>query len=349
MGVDSASGADPGKEGQAMWYIGIDLHRRTVVIAMVSDDGRTVRPRHFKCSDTGGIIKYLSGHRPFRAVIEASASYRWLYDLLGEHGEVVLAHPLRLRAIWSGRAKTDDLDSMELAKLLRGDLIPTSYVPPADYQALRDLTRARSRLVNERTDAVCQVRALLARANIEAPYKRLFGPRGRRWLSLVELDAASSAVKAELVLRLDHFERAIDLMDEELSAAAEGFPQTEALTVIHGIGLYTALLVVAELGEPGRFGRAAQVGAYAGLTSRVRQSGATEHRGAISKEGSRWLRWILTEAAMKVIRKDEALRRFYDRIRKRSGWRRARVAVARKLAEICWKRLMRWHEERDAA
>ena len=80
----------------------------------------------------------------------------------------------------------------------------------------------------------------------------------------------------------------------------------------------------------------------------MRQSGETERRGPISKEGSPWLRWILVEAAPKVIRKDEALRRFYDRIRKRSGWRRARVAVARKLAEICWKRLMRWHSERAA-
>ena len=348
MGVDSASGADPGKEGRLMWHVGIDLHRGTAVIAMVSDDGQTVRPRRFKCSDTGGIIKHVSSRGAFRAVIEASASYRWLYDLLSEHGEVVLAHPLRLRAIWSGRAKTDELDATELAKLLRADLIPTSYVPPPEYQALRDLTRARSRLVNERTDAVCQLRALLARANIEAPYKRLFGPRGRRWLSLVELDAASSAVRDELVSRLEHFEGAIYRMDEELAVVAERFPQAAALTAIHGIGLYSALLVVAELGEPGRFGRASQVGAYAGLTSRVRQSGQTEHRGAISKEGSRWLRWILTEAAMKVIRKDEALRRFYDRIRKRSGWRRARVAVARKLAEICWKRLMEWHREEAA-
>jgi transposase len=331
-----------------MWHVGIDLHRRTVVIAMVSDDGQTVRPRHFKSSDTAGIIKCLSERRPFRAVIEASASYRWLYDLLSAHGEVVLAHPLRLRAIWSGRAKTDDLDSKELAKLLRADLIPRSYVPPAKYQGLRDLTRARARLVMERTHAVSSLRALLARANIEPPYRRICGPRGRAWLSGVELGDAADAVRDELVERLAHFERAIAEMDRRLSETADRFPEREALTCLYGFGEYSALLVVAELGEPGRFSRAEQVGAYSGLTSRVRQSGEREHRGAISKEGSPWLRWILVEAAPKVIRKDEALRRFYDRIRKRSGWRRARVAVARKLAEICWKRLVRWHAGRAA-
>jgi len=63
-----------------MWYVGIDLHRRTVVIAMVSDEGKRIRPRHFKCSDTAGILKFVCERRPFRAVIEASSSYRWLYD-----------------------------------------------------------------------------------------------------------------------------------------------------------------------------------------------------------------------------------------------------------------------------
>jgi transposase len=340
--------ADPGKEGRIMWYVGIDLHRKTVVIAMVSDDGEAVRPRRFKCSEAGRIIKYLSGHSPFRAVIEASSSYRWLYDLLSAHGEVVLAHPLRLRAIWSGRAKTDELDSMELAKLLRADLIPRSYVPPAEYLALRDLTRARAKLVMQRAEAVSSLRALLARANIEPPYRKISGPCGRAWLSEVDLGEAAGSVRDELVERVAHFERAIAGMDRRLAGAADRFPEREALTCLYGIGEYSALLIVAELGEPGRFSRAEQVGAYSGLTSRVRQSGETERRGPISKEGSPWLRWILVEAAPKVIRKDEALRRFYDRIRKRSGWRRARVAVARKLAEICWKRLMKWSAEHAA-
>jgi len=101
-----------------MWYAGIDLHRRTAVIALASDGSRRVRPRTFQCSDPGRIAEHLGRHRPFRAVIEASGTYRWLHDLLSPEGEVVLAHPLRLRAIWSGRAKTDKLDAKVLADLL---------------------------------------------------------------------------------------------------------------------------------------------------------------------------------------------------------------------------------------
>ena len=97
-----------------------------------------------------------------------------------------------------------------------------------------------------------------------------------------------------------------------------------------------------------RFRDACQVGAYAGLTTRVHPSGGHCHYGNISRQGSPWLRWILVEAAMKVTRKDDPLKNFYTRIRKRSSAKKARVAVARKLAEICWKRLRRWHRQQTA-
>jgi len=81
----------------------------------------------------------------------------------------------------------------------------------------------------------------------------------------------------------------------------------------------------------------------------VRQSGQTEHRGGISKQGSRWLRWILVQAAMKLVRQDERLSNFYTRVRKRAGRNVARVAAARKLAGICWVRLRAWQRAHAAA
>src|ERR1019366_1785982 len=105
------------------------------------------------------------------------------------------------------------------------------------------------------------------------------------------------------------------------------------------------LLIVGELGEVDRFHTAKQGGAYAGLTARVNQSGGHCYRGSVTRQGSPWLRWILVEAAMHVVKQDEALKNFYTRVRKRSSAKIARVATARKLAEICWKRLRRWHKE----
>ena len=274
-----------------MNVVGIDLHKVFLVVAVEDENGPVGKPKRLWCRDEDAIVEHFRALQPFRAVIEASCSYRWLYELLSPLGSVVLAHPYRLRAIVAARAKTDKLDAALLAQLLRADLIPQAYIPPEPFQQLRDVARD------------------------------------------------------ELLRRLDHFVREIQTMDAELERQADAFPEIEALTVLHGIGEYSALLIVAEIGEPGRFGSAKQVGAYAGLTARVNQSGSHCYHGHITKQGSRWLRWILVQAAMKIVRKDQKLNNFYTRIRKRSGRNVARVAVARKLAGICWLRLRRWHRE----
>ena len=114
---------------------------------------------------------------------------------------------------------------------------------------------------------------------------------------------------------------------------------------LHGVGLYTALVIVAEFGDVRRFRRAKQAGTYTGLTSRTDQSGGHVYRGHITRQGSPFLRHVLIQAAMKIVHKDVGLANFHTRIRKRSSAKIARVATARKLAEICWKRLVRWHAE----
>jgi transposase len=150
-------------------------------------------------------------------------------------------------------------------------------------------------------------------------------------------------VRDELLARLAHYDAALSTQDKLLDDVAGSFPQVEALTCIYGIGLYSALLIIAEIGEPWRFGEGRQVGAYAGLMARVHQSGSERYSGRITRQGSPWLRWILVEAAMKLVRRDVKLGNFHQRIRKRSSAKVARVAAARKLAGICWVRLMRWH------
>ena len=232
-----------------------------------------------------------------------------------------------------------------MANLLRINQIPLAYAPPQPYQRLRDLTRCRARLTRDRAEAKIKLRDLLARTNLQSPYKTPFGPRGRAWFRVYDFGPIESLVRDELLARLDHYDRQIAIFDEQLTQVQADFPQADTLTDIHGIGVYSALLIIGELGEIDRFRSAKQVGAYAGLTSRVNQSGGHCYRGSITRQGSPWLRWILVEAAMKTVRKDAALKNFYTRIRKRSGAKIARVAAARKLAEICWKRLRRWEDE----
>jgi transposase len=326
-----------------MWHVGIDLHRRTAVIAAVDDEGNVQPVRQLQCQDRQAILDLMRSLQPFRAVVEATGTYRWLYDLLSPLGTVLLAHPLRLRAMVQRRSKTDKLDCQLLANLLRINQIPLAYIPPPKYQQLRDITRHRARLSREAASAKIQLRALLARHNRLSPFKSVCGVRGCRWLKQQEFGIIDDLVRSELLSRLEHYQKELARIDEHLEKLRAQVPEAEAILDIHGIGLYTALLIIGELGEVGRFRTAKQVGSYSGLTSRVRQSGDHCYRGAITREGSPWLRWILVEAAIKAIREDTELKNFYQRIRKRSGAKKARVAVARKLVEICWKRLIGWH------
>jgi len=325
-----------------MWHVGIDLHRKTIVLAAVNDTGDAMKPITIPCADTDAIINAMRAWGPFRAVVEATGTYRWLYDLLRPYGTVLLAHPFRLRAMIQRRTKTDKLDAQLLANLLRINQIPLAYIPPESYQRLRDLMRCRTRLGREMAEAKIRLRALLARQNREAPFRVPFGVRGLAWFRRQDFGPIENLVRDELLERMRHFERQMTLLDRHLAEMATSFPQTEALLDIHGIALFSALLIVAELGEVERFRTAKQVGAYSGLTSRVHQSGGHCYQGSITRQGSPWLRWILVQAAMKATREDVALKNFYARVRKRSGAKIARVAVAMKLAEICWKRLRYW-------
>jgi transposase len=331
-----------------MWHIGIDLHRKNLVMAGVNDAGEIMDPVRIDCQDTEAILRAVRVQGRFRAVIEATGTYRWLYDLLSPHGTVLLAHPLRLRAMIQRRAKTDKLDAILLGQLLRIDQIPLAYVPPKKYQDLRELTRHRTRLARGQAQAKIKLRALLARWNRVAPYKHPFGPRGLAWFRSQEFGTVDNLVRDELLLRLAHYARHLAAIDARLLQLGCEFPEVETLLEIYGIGLYTAMVIVAGLGEVERFRRAKQVGAYSGLATRVYQSGTHCYHGSITREGSPLLRWVMVEVALHVTRQDQALKNFYTRIRKRTSAKRARVTVARKLVEICWKRLRRWHRQHAA-
>jgi transposase len=325
-----------------MRYVGVDLHKRFLVVCAEDERGIRKGSGRFDSQDRSGIVRFFDKLKPFRCVIEASCSYRWFHELVSPLGAVVLAHPLRLRAIVAGRAKTDKLDAALLAKLLRAGLIPEAYIPPRDYQELRDLARARARLSQQASGAACELHALLTRRNIRMPYANVFSKAAQRWLAGLELGTVDRYLRDELLARISHYRGEMAKLDVLLEEMSIRFPEHEALTVLHGVGLYSALLIIGEMGEPARFGDGRQVGAYAGLTARVSQSGEQSRHGHITHQGSPWLRWILVEAAMKLVRRDRQLGNLYQRIRKRSGAKIARVAAARKLAAICWVRLMAW-------
>ena len=188
-----------------MRYVGVDLHKRFLVVCAEDERGIRKGSGRFDSQDRSGIVRFFDKLKPFRCVIEASCSYRWFHELVSPLGAVVLAHPLRLRAIVAGRAKTDKLDAALLAKLLRAGLIPEAYIPPRDYQELRDLARARARLSQQASGAACELHALLTRRNIRMPYANVFSKAAQRWLAGLELGTVDRYLRDELLARISHY------------------------------------------------------------------------------------------------------------------------------------------------
>jgi transposase len=211
-----------------VWHVGIDLHRATIVVAAVNDVGEAMNPLTIPCSDTVAILDAVKALGTFRAVIEACGTYRWLYDLLRPHGAVLLAHPMRLRAMIQRRTKTDKLDAQLLANLLRINQIPLAYIRPEPYQQLRDLTRCRARLGRQLAQIKIQLRAVLARQNRESPYRTPFGPRGLGWFRGQDFGPIENMVRDELLERFRHYAKQMALFDKRLEEIRQAFPQVDS-------------------------------------------------------------------------------------------------------------------------
>jgi transposase len=244
---------------------------------------------------------------------------------------LVLVHPQRVKAIASAKLKNDRVDSETLAHLLRCDLLPESWKADRETQARRQQVRLRTTLVRQRTRLKNQVHAVLHQQGERSPVTDLFGKRGRLWLAAVKLpEQARESVEACLRM-LDHYTEEIEKQTLQLSEKAKQDERVEWLLTIPGIGEVSAMMVLAEIGDLGRFANKEALCSYAGLVPRVRESAGKAARGGITRQGSSYLRWMMVEAAQVATRCSPAAKRYYERLLRKKHKHVARVALARKL------------------
>jgi transposase len=318
-------------------YVGIDLHKNSIVLCVMDQDRKVIARRTFACAQTEPIRDFFAALGPFRVVVEATASYEWLAELIEPLAEAfVLANPKKLRVIAESTRKTDKLDAQVLAEFLARDMIPRAHRPGPRQREHRTLVRHRQYLRQTATAYKNKMRRLLSDYN--ADRKDLFS-RGRAAVKDVPLSPADRFVFDQLRAAWQAVEAQIRELTGRLKAFAAQAPAKEAearakLRTIPGVGPVTVDVVLSELGDVGRFRSSKAVCAYAGLVPQVRQSGGKGKELGITKEGSPLLRWALVEAAWRVIRQSAAWRRIYDRIKKRAGGKKAIVAVARRLLVV---------------
>lgn len=226
--------------------------------------------------------------------------------------------------------------------------LPESWVAPPATRELRELVRHRAKLVGLRTNLKCQVHAVLAGAGVPVASSDVFGPGGWHWLERVALPSAMRA-KVNSALRLiDACEFEIDTFAGLVGARLRADPGFTAVQTIPGVGPTLGAVFVAEIGDIGRFPGPAQLSSWAGLTPKHHQSDTKVHRGRITKQGSKLVRWAAIEAVQRV-GPHTRLGAFRDTVAERRGRNQAKVAAARELVECVFYGLRDHHIRRLAA
>lgn len=320
-----------------MKYIGVDLHRDFFVAVAQDNSGTELFKKRYNNSiDSVEQLVAEFSETPM-VVVEATRNWMWFIAALQKKGCIVqLAHPFRTKAIASARIKTDSIDAKTLCDLLRADLIPQSYISNAEELDNREISRARINLVHDQTMLKNRVLAILAKDNLRFTGTDMFGIKGKIWLQEQKLSDAKREVIEIYLDRLRNTAEAIEKLDSMIKQRSGSIPEVSLLQTIPGIGTTTAFLLASEIGTIKRFPNNKKFTSYFGLVPRLSQSGNHAYYGRITKLGNPYVRWSLVQAAHRLVRTDKETKRFADRLSFKHGKKKAIVAVARKLATICF-------------
>jgi len=328
-----------------MLYAGIDHHTKTSHLTLIDGEGKAIKSLNLP-SDCKSIRRELAGYdEPIKAVLEAGYNWGRMYDWLDEVvEEVVLAHPVKVKAIAEARIKNDRIDSATLAHLLRADLIPEAYACSADLRSLKRVLRQRMFLVRIQTMLKNRIQALLYQYDLKKPkVSDLFGAAGSKWLRSLHLPSPDGEILSEDLALLDTVKERLAATEGLIKELSAGDMAIRWLKSMPGIGEFLSVLIRYEVGDIRRFRSPKKFASYTGLIPSTYASGGKVHHGRITRQGNRYLRWAFIEAVTPATRVSPKLRSYYERIKRRKGSKDARVATARKLAEIAWHV---WSEER---
>jgi transposase len=267
-------------------YVGIDVHRKRSQVAVIDANGEVLANRNAP-NGVGPILGVIGGLPPGTpAAFEAAFGTGWLVELLQDYGFAPhLVHSLRCKAIASARLKNDKVDAAILAQLLRADLLPEAWIDPPEVRQLRALLRHRVALVRLRTLLRNRIHAIVADYGYDRPGGGYWSGPGRAWLASLPLPAVSRELVEDDLGLINALEVVIERLDWEVHQRARSDPRVKVLTRLPGVGPFTALVILAEIGDVSRFGSARKLASWAGLTPTVRGSDRVAHYGHISKQG----------------------------------------------------------------
>ena len=322
------------------YSLGIDLHKRFAYWTLINAERKILWEG--KVQTDGEKTKSAALALPVpihecRAVIEPVDLWGWYAELLEECGlTVVLANSLQVSLIAKSRLKYDRIDSKILAELLQTGYLPVSYLAPRETRDVREMLRSRISLVSVRTCLKNRIHTALSKEGKMSPVSDLFGKKGLAWISEQTLRPVHRAEVDSYLRIMETIDAELNLIQKEIYVRSKHDADTVILMTIPGVGPFTALLIKAEVGTFDRFPTPESLASFSGLIASSRSSGGKLKYGRITKQGSRYLRWSMVQAAAKVNSTWGNLATFHERIKEKKGVKVARVALARKMLTVAW-------------
>ena len=325
-----------------MEYIALDVHKRYTWARVENAHGDRVTEQRV-LHQRGAIQVFMQQWTAGSPVaVETVGNWYWVVDEIEAGGGQPQLVNARLAKLMIGSVnKSDKLDAQGLNRLQRTGTLPTVWIPSAAVRDARELPRTRMVFSHQRTQLKNRVLATVAKYGLGIDgVSDAFGKRGRQVLSTLvpQLPPQTQQAVTCLLTQLDQVEATLTRLEDQMRAVFAPCPQTAWLKTLPGVGELLAVVIWTEIGTVARFRRAEALASYSGLVAREHSSGGKFHFGAIRRDVNQYLKWAFVEAANSAVLNRARcgythISQLYDRLRGRRGHGKAKVAVARHLAE----------------
>jgi transposase len=315
-----------------MNLIGCDYHPSFQQIAWVDTETGETQERKLMHGDGEAERFYRQLRGPVRVGMESTGNCHWFVDLLAEMGhEVWIGDAARISAKQVRQQRTDRRDALHILELLVKDDFPRIWMPSQQERDQRQLLMHRYKLVTLRARVKNELQHLALNQGMQKG-RSLWSKAGQKLLLDLPLQLWAGTRRKNLLELLKQMDQQIVVLDQAVKKAAEENEKARLLMTQPGVGPITSLAFVLTLGDVTRFRRGKQVASYLGLIPREYSSGGKQRLGGISKQGNRFMRMLLVEAAQTVVRYDPGFRKEYLHRCHHKPKAVAKVAAARKLA-----------------
>lgn len=330
---------------QHSYYCGIDLHARSMYICILDQTGQAVYHKNRPCSPDA-LLEAIAPYREGIVIgVECVFCWYWIADLCRAEGlDFILGHALYMRAIYGVKTKNDRIDSLKIARLIRGGNFPLAYVYPSEMRATRDLMRRRIHFVRKRAELIGHIQNTAAQYNL-APLGALSRAHHRRGKDIVGHfpdPVVQRMVEADLTL-IDHYDPLIKELDRQILSLAKGHDPTSLhlLKSIKGVGDVLALTMLYEIHDISRFPSRGEFCSYGRLVKGQKSSAGKSYGTTGGRIGNAHLRWAFSEAALLYLRGNTEAEKYYNRLISRHGKSKALTIIAKRLGIAVYYMLKR--------